>query len=179
MSPSGDPIGGLVHAITLINSSSKLDDISRLFREVSKSLKDVSTSKASLLLKPLQNKAIFPIIDGSGKPGFDTLLDMHDKSWFIADEPTFTQSFVGIVPFLALSIQDLPALDDLFRVLRVQGRKMSKLVTRERLAKGEIRTSVPYTNSLRSKSPFIKAYVPPSSRVLDTVTKISLSIVPT
>ena len=157
VSPSGDPIGGLVHTMTLIDTSSKLDDISRHFREVSKSLKDISTSKAALLLKPLQNKAIFPIINGSGKPGYDTLLDMHDKSWLIADQAPFIESFSGVVPFLAFSIQDLPALEDLFRVLRLEDRKMSKLVTSQTRARGLIRKSLPCTNSLRSKGPFIKA----------------------
>jgi hypothetical protein len=157
VSPSGDPIGGLVHTMTLINASSKLDDISRHFREVSKSLKDISISKAAFLLKPLQNKAIFPIIDDSGKPGYDTLLDVHDKSWFIADQPCFIGSFSGVIPILALPLQDLPALEDLFRVLRLENRKMSKLVTSQTFATGQIRKHLPYTNSLRSKSPFIEA----------------------
>ncbi|KAJ4290882.1 hypothetical protein N0V90_010078 [Kalmusia sp. IMI 367209] len=160
VSPTGDPIGGLVHTMTLINSSSKLDDIARLFREVSKLLKDVSTSKAALLLKPLQSKTIFPVVRSSQSPEYDTLLGMHDKSWFVADQVNLLESFTGVVPLLAFSIQDLPAVEDLFRVLRVEGRKMSKMVTSQTLAQGQTRSDFRHSDTFRSKSPFIKALIP-------------------
>ncbi|KAH8698045.1 hypothetical protein GQ44DRAFT_733432 [Phaeosphaeriaceae sp. PMI808] len=146
--------------MTLISSSSKLTDISRLFREVCKSLKDVGTTTAAILLKPLQNKAVFPIIDGSGSPEYGTLLNMNDKSWYIVDRPTFRDSFQGKLPLLALPSKDLPALDDLFRILRLEGRKVSSLVTSRTEAKGQVKINWDYTGSLRSKSPFIKALIP-------------------
>ena len=157
VSPSGDPVGGLVHTMTLINSSSKLEDISRLFFEVNKLLKDVSTSKAALLLKPLKTKPIIPVINGSGREDYDTLLDIHDRSWYIPDQASFIDSFKGVVPLLAFAIQDLPAVEDVFRVLRIDGRKMSKMVTSQTLAMGETRSDFRHTDSFRAKSPFIKA----------------------
>lgn len=157
LSPSGDPISGLVHTMTLIDSSSKLEDIARLFREASKLLKDVSTSKVALLLKPLHHKAMFPVKDRLKNQEYDTLLSMHDKSWFIADEANVFESFKGVVPLLALSIQDLPAVEELFRVLRVDGRKMSKMVTGQTLAMGQTRSDFRSSDTFRSKIPFIKA----------------------
>ena len=157
VSPSGDPIGGLVHNMTLINTSSKLEDIAHLFREVSNLLKDVSTSKAALLLKPLKSKAIIPVVDGSKRPEFDGLLDILDRSWFVADQPKLIESFTGVVPLLALSIQDLPAVENLFRALRIEGRKMSKMVTSQTVALGQTRSDFRHTDAFRSKSPFIKA----------------------
>lgn len=157
VSPSGDPIGGLVHTMTLINSASKLEDISRLFCEVSKLLKDVSISKAALLLKPLQNKPIIPVINGSGHQDYDTLLDAHDRSWYIPDQASFVESFTGVVPLLAFVNQDLPAIEDMFRVLRIEGRRLSKMVTSQTLAMGETRSDFRHTDSFRAKSPFIKA----------------------
>jgi hypothetical protein len=156
LSPSGDPIAGLVYTMSLISSSSKLSDISRLFCEVSKSLKGVSTTKAAILLKPLQNKAIFPVITISGTREYNTLLDMNDKSWFIVDELTIRDSFQGKLPLLALPIKDLPALEDLFYVLRLEGRKVSRLVTSRTNIKGHVRMNWFYTNSLRAKAPFLK-----------------------
>jgi hypothetical protein len=97
-----NPVLQYVNSTTWISSSSKLVDISLLFRRVSKTLKDVSTSKAGLLLKPLQNKAIFPVIDGSGKSGYDTLMDTSNISWSTVDQPTMRESFQGKIPLLAL-----------------------------------------------------------------------------
>jgi hypothetical protein len=159
MSPSGDPIGGLIHTMTLIDSSSKLDDIARLFREVSKLLKDISTSKAALLLKPLQSKSIFPVITESKPAEFHALMGVQDSEWYIADQANLIESFTGVVPLLAFSIQDLPAVEDLFRVLKLEGRKMSKMVSSQTLALGQTKSDFRYSDTFRSKSPFIKASV--------------------
>lgn len=157
ISPSGDPIGGLIYAMTMINSSSKIDDIARLFREVSKLLKDIGPSKAALLLKPLQSKAIFPITNGSKSQSYDVLLGAYDEDWFIADQADIFASFTAVVPLLALSIQDLPAVQDLLRALRVNGRYISKMTTSQIRVVGDTRSDIRYTEEFRSKSPFIKA----------------------
>ena len=166
MSPSGDPIGGLIHTMTLIDSSSKLEDIARLFREVSKLLKDISTSKAALLLKPLQSKAIFPVITESKPAEFHALMSVQDNEWYITDQANLIESFTGVVPLLAFSIQDLPAVEDLFRVLKLEGRKMSKMVSSQTLALGQTKSDFRYSDTFRSKSPFIKALVDPSIFIL-------------
>ena len=156
-SPSGDPIAPIVATATLITSSSKLGDISRLFRDISTALRDVTTSKAAQLLRPLQKRSVFPITNGPGKRGYDDLLDVHNTSWFIADRPLIRESFHGKLPLLAVPIEDLPALKDLFRVLRLDGRILSKLATSCTHPQGRVTTHWTYTASLRAKSPFIKA----------------------
>ena len=156
-SPSGDPIAPLVATATLITSSSRLEDISRLFRDISTALQDVNTSKAAQLLRPLQNRSVFPIINGLGKRRYDNLLDVHNTSWFIADRPLIRESFHGKLPLLALPIEDLPGLEDLIRVLRLDGRMLSKIVTNRMHSKGRVTMHWAYTASLRAKSPFIKA----------------------
>lgn len=156
-SPIGDPIAPIVATATLITSSTKLEDISRLFRDVSTALEDVNTSKAAQLLRPLQNKSIFPITNVLGKRRYDTLLDVHNKSWFIADRPLIRESFHGKLPLLALPIEDLSALGNLFRVLRLDGRMLSILATSQTHPKGKVTTHWTYTARLRAKSPFIKA----------------------
>ena len=157
LSPRGDPIAPIVAAATLTTSSSKLEDISRLFRDVSKALKNVNTSKAAQLLRPLQNGSIFPITNGDGKHSYDDLLGVHNTSWFIADRPLIRESFHGKIPLLALPIEDLPMLEDLFRVLRLDNRMLSKLTTSRTHPKGRVTTHWAYTASLRAKSPFIKS----------------------
>jgi hypothetical protein len=140
-----------------MTNSTKLEDISRFFCDVSTALKDVNTSTAALLLKPLQNKSIFPITNGIGNPKYDKLLDVQNTSWFIADQPLIRESFLGKLPLLALPIEDLSVLKDLFRVLRLDGRMLSKLTTKRTQSKGRVTTHWAYTTSLRAKAPFIQA----------------------
>ena len=156
-SPSGDPIAPIIATATLITSSSKLEDISRLFRAISTALSDVNTNKAAQLLRPLQSKSVFPVRNGLGKREYNNLVDLHDTSWFIADRPLLQESFHGKVPLLAVPIEDLHALKDLFRVLRLDGRMLSKLATSQTHPQGLVTTHWAYTASLRAKSPFIKA----------------------
>ncbi|KAF1996938.1 hypothetical protein P154DRAFT_607356 [Amniculicola lignicola CBS 123094] len=169
ISPAGDPIAPIVATASLITHSTKLDDISRFFRDISTALRDVNTSRAAQLLRPLQSKHIFPVTNGPGKSTHDNLLELHNTSWFIADKPLIRESFHGKVPLLALPIEDLPALQDLFRVLRLDRRMLSKLATNRTQAKGRHSTHWAYTASLRAKAPFIKALVPHSDHNMMTI----------
>lgn len=156
-SPSGAAIGELIHSMTMISSSSRLQDIARLFGEVSKLLKDVNSSKLALLLKPLQSKAMIPVIDGTKRSGYDKLLSVEDPTWFIADHANLVASFTGVVPLLAFPTQDLSAMEYLFQALRVDGRKISKKSTSQTRVVGHTRPDSRYTDSFRLKVPFIKA----------------------
>ena len=157
ISPRGDTIAPIVATATLITSSTKLEDISRLFRDISIALKDVNTSTAAQLLRPLQEKSIFPITNGLAKRGYDKLVDVHNTSWYIADRPLIRENFLGRLPLLALPIEDLSALEDLFRVLRLEDRILSKLATSRTQKRRRSATHWAYTSSLHKKSPFIKA----------------------
>ncbi|KAG9198551.1 hypothetical protein G6514_009853 [Epicoccum nigrum] len=167
--PSGDPIGGLVHAITMITSSSKLENITRLFRELNKSLQDINSSKIALLLKPLHDKPIFPVVDEAKDAGYDRLLSLHNKSWFIADSADLMESFTGIVPLLAFPAQDLPMVENVLQALRVDGRVISKRSTNHTRVIGQTKSGFHLANSFSRKIPFLKALVPrnhPSESVL-------------
>jgi hypothetical protein len=162
LSPSGDPIAPLVFTASLISSSSKLEEIARLFRDISTALRDVSTSRAAQLLRPLQKKPIFPVIDDCQRGTYSRLLDARNTSWFIADRFPIRESFLGKLPLLALSVQDLLPLRDLFRALGLYDRLLSTRVTSTTDPMGRISTHWRHTDNLRSKRPFIKAYVFPA-----------------
>ena len=156
-SPLGDPIARIVATANFIVSSSKLEDICRFFLNMSAALQNVNASNVAQLLKPLQSRSIFPITNDRRKGNFDNLTDVHSTSWFIADLPQIQQSFYGKIPLLALPIEDLSAMKDLIRALRLDGRMLSKRATSRTYSKGQITTHYDYTDSLRTKSPFIKA----------------------
>ena len=158
-SPSGDPIASIVASATLITTSSRLEDISRLFSAINKALKDVNASQAAELLRPLHRLSIFPVTDGLGDCAYDRLASMYDDSWFIADRPLLRKSFHGKVPLLALSVEDLATSKDMLHVLRLDDRLMSKSATIQAHPVGRVTTHWALSASLRAKSPFIKAYV--------------------
>lgn len=156
-SPSGDPIAALVATTAFITSSSKLEDISSLFRNISKALKDVTSSQAAQLLRPLQKSTIFPIILDSEDREYDRLSSMDDVSWFIADHPLIRKSFRRKLPLLALSNGDIAASKDLLRVLRLDDRLLSKLAKSHTHPVGRLKTHWAWTSSLRAKRPFLRA----------------------
>lgn len=158
-SPVGDPIASIVATATLITTSSRLEDISRFFSSISKALKDVNTSQAAVLLRPLHKLSIFPITNGPGNCAYDRLVSMHDGSWLIADRPLLWESFHGKVPLLALSVEDLATSTDMLHVLRLDDRLISKLTTNQAHPVGRVTTHWALSASLQAKGPFIKAYV--------------------
>ncbi|KAI3318140.1 hypothetical protein HD806DRAFT_549483 [Xylariaceae sp. AK1471] len=169
-SPAGDPIAAKVAAASFINSSTKLEVISRFFYDLTATIEDVNTTKASQLLRPLHNKPIFPITDGLGKSKydqFDQLLDLKNSSWFIADQPDLRDSFLNKLPLLALRVEDVASMRCLLCVLRLEGRILSQLTTSRTCPKGRVTTHWAYTACLRGKAPFIK--VPTIERQIDGI----------
>jgi hypothetical protein len=156
-SPSGDPIASLVATAALISSTSRLEDISRLFRNISNALKDVNASQVAQLLRPLQNGMVFSVIKDVGAGSFDCLSSIHDTAWYIADRPHLLESFQNKLPILALSAGDVTGLEDLLRVLRLDGRLLSKLATSQSRPVGRVKTHWAWTSSLRAKRLFFKA----------------------
>lgn len=140
-----------------ITSSSKLDDIIRFFRDISKALKDINASQAAELLRPLRNLSAFPISDGPGQSTFDRLLGLNDRSWFVADRPLLRRSFHGKIPLLAFPDEILALLDDVLRVLRLDDRFLSKLTKSQTRPGGRPTIHWGWTKSLREKAPFIQA----------------------
>ncbi|KAH7202459.1 hypothetical protein DER44DRAFT_669606 [Fusarium oxysporum] len=179
-SPSRDPVASVIATVNSITSASKLDDISRFFRNVNTVLKDVNPSQITQLLTPLQSATICPIVDSFREQGFDRLLGIGDTSWFIADNPVIRTSFLGKLPLLALSIEEVHELDDLFRVLWLGKRMLSKIVSIQAHPKGLVTTDWNYTISMHQKTPFIKALVPHSHhdrrKILGQLDNIRVSI---
>jgi hypothetical protein len=155
--PRGDAIAALVARATLITSSTKLEDISRLFKDVSTALKDINISKIALLLKPLQHKRIFPITNGVDDETYEDLQDVHNNTWYIADQSDLRESFYGKLPLLAFTTEDIAAMEDMFRVLRLDSRRLSKRTQCRTIPKGRVTVHWPYTESLRDKCGFLTA----------------------
>ena len=160
--PGGDPVAAKVAAASRITSSSKLEDISRCLCDLSAALTNISATKASQLLKTLQNKqtAIFPITYGARETKygqFDKLVGSKTKDWYIADLPDLRNSFIGVLPLLALSVEDISSIQELLAVLRLDDRILSKLTVKHAHPRGRVATHQPYMSLLNERMPFIKA----------------------
>ncbi|KAH8819774.1 heterokaryon incompatibility protein-domain-containing protein [Xylogone sp. PMI_703] len=180
-SPTGNPSAQAIETATLFTNSSKLEDISRFFHDASNSLGSVGPTQAAELLKPLQNETIFPITNGPGEREYDSLLDLHNINWFIADNPSVRESFHGKLPLLALPIKEISMLQDLFHVLKLYNRILSKLATSQSYPKGRMTTHWAYTSAFRQKRPFIKALIPSThhdrKNIKDQIDNIQVSVV--
>ena len=162
-SAGGDPVTVAVRAASSISISTGLETITRLFCDLSVALKDVNVTTAAQLLRPLQDKAIFPVLHPSrGRSGdkYDSLAVLNDSSWFIADQPRIRESFLSKLPLLALLVRDVSRLQDLLRVLRLEDRMLSKLALSRTQSKGQVERNWGYTATLLKRVPFIQAYVP-------------------
>lgn len=158
--PSGDPITSNLKLISYISTSTTLEAISRRFHDLSKALKDIAATKASQLLRPLHDKPIFPVTDGlteSRHDGFDRLLGLQDTDWYIATEADSRESFLGKVPLLALPVEDMRAVQNLFTILRLEDRDLSKRSRCQTQPKGQVALHLPSSALFAERAPFIKA----------------------
>jgi len=160
LSPGGDPISSKVAVVSHIRPSATPKAISRLFLDLSKALKDINATKAAQLLRPLHDRPIFPVTDGLGKckhDGFDRLLSLQDTSWYIADQSELRESFVGKIPLLALPVEDIRAVHNLFTALRLEDRNLSKRSRCQTQPRGRVALHWPSTTFFAGRAPFIKA----------------------
>lgn len=149
-------IGPLITKVTSINSTTKLSDISNIFKQVSETIPYVSHNKAAKSLKCFRSRKLFPITNKK-KHLHDSLCMIDDVSWFIADRAHLWESFGGKLPLLAFSIKDLAAMENLINSLNFDCRRLSQIVQIISGPKGLISDQTLYTKSLRAKSGFIKA----------------------
>ncbi|KAI3316471.1 hypothetical protein HD806DRAFT_517477 [Xylariaceae sp. AK1471] len=152
-------IASLVTKAAVINSSSKLQDISQLFKEINKELQAISHARVSQAIKPLQRKSIFPVTKIKTESLNSWSLSPHDTSWFIADRSHLRESFAGKVPLLAFGVKDLDDMEDLLIALHLDSRRLSKLCERKTNPTGSIRLSVQDTWFFQTRIPFIKVLI--------------------
>jgi hypothetical protein len=144
---------GIVLDAQNISDSSDLEEISQIFTKMSDALRGLSKTKASALLKMIQDKRIYPIRRKEEQAGYDDLSDIGDSaSWFIADTDHLLDRFSGKVPLLAFTVTQVQDMEDLFNVLKLAQRKLSNLVKTETAAKGRITLHREYSKDLQRKA---------------------------
>lgn len=159
LNPTEDMLQSLVEAATKVCQSMEVNQISRLYQNISKALRGVSDSKANAVIKPLRDKKIFPIITKRSQTSYDCLRSIKDGDWYIADRSHLRESFHGKVSLLAFPAEEINLMEELFKALRIESLKLFMLVDSKTRPRGYITPQEAYARRIRSKSRFIKAYV--------------------
>jgi hypothetical protein len=149
-------VGSLVAKATLIDHSSKLEDIIQLFCEINKVLRVLSPRRAEHWVKVLQRRHIFPVTKKNSHLPYDDFRSPRDADWFIADRPHLRESFVGKVTLLALDVKDVDSIDDFLDILRLNSRRLSKVVQSRTEPKGKLKFCNSHTDFVRDRAEFIK-----------------------
>ncbi|KAK0721152.1 hypothetical protein B0H67DRAFT_536144 [Lasiosphaeris hirsuta] len=161
--------GDAIQSLLLIDDTTSLSRITELFVKAGSSLGAMNSKKAASAAKALQNKPIFPIREmreeGGNGPGFQSLKALGDASdWYIADRDHLAASFVGVVPLLAFSVDNLKDMKPLLDALQLERRKLSKMVKSDTVPSGKVSLHVERTEHLRARSQFFIALVPRSHK---------------
>ena len=155
----GNEIESLVKIAETIKASWLLPDISRLLIKISMELRDATSSRSRLWIRPLRNKAIFPARTTSQLKGpgiYDALVSPEDSTWFIADQAGFDDAFRGIVPLLAFSLVEITKLGSLFQSLGLDSRRLSLATEENTFPVKPLTYSRRDTNFFRSRVLYIK-----------------------
>lgn len=153
-------IGVLVQTATLLNNAHNLNQFLQHFTKISQALKGRfhSIQKASEALQPLTARALFPVVTTEKDTGFDALSNVNkDSTWFIADRYDLRKSFLGKVPMLAFAVDDIEDIRNLLKALRLDSRRLSRLVKSHSEIRGRALYHAEYTAFLRHRASFISA----------------------
>ncbi|KAH7401306.1 hypothetical protein BKA66DRAFT_564959 [Pyrenochaeta sp. MPI-SDFR-AT-0127] len=172
LSTSMNDMDALVSQAASINTSLSLLEISTLLTRLSATLSNTTPTKARVAVKPLRNRSIFPVCSYSQQNSYDGLVSIKDHNWFIADHPTFKQSFQGVVPLLAFTAFEVTSMESLLTSLGLDSRKLSKLCTKTVFPSGETQYSARDTRFFQKiLSLFINDLIPQSRVDRNTICK--------
>ncbi|KAH8669611.1 hypothetical protein BGZ60DRAFT_564070 [Tricladium varicosporioides] len=157
-------IAELVKKAMHIKSSDKLETITRIFTEISTTLEGFSQQKAFAALKPLRSVLIFPIKKTEKRSDFSELVSVDcDLNWFIADRDYLEERFCGKVLLIAFTTTELQNMRNLLQALKLNSRRLSKLVKIKTAARGRIELHAGLTNLFRAKSRYLSRLIPTSN----------------
>ncbi|KAM0411027.1 hypothetical protein ACHAPD_010851 [Fusarium lateritium] len=156
MITAGLNINGLVEKATKMEPSTPRTDMMETFANINDILKAMSAKKAANVVKPLLDSAVFPVLT-QALGGKRKLMKPSNTTWFIADRKHLRDSFLGKLPLLDFSIEEVDDMLDLIKALNLHKRKLSPLVDCRCHPKGQLEYSIPASWYFRTRAPFIKA----------------------
>ncbi|OCK90529.1 uncharacterized protein K441DRAFT_578728 [Cenococcum geophilum 1.58] len=174
-------LASIIKKARLINKSTPLSEIIRVFRDLSNAFKQAHPKEVADTLKWLATKPIFPISTGKKQGLFDYLAPFGDDiDWLIADRDHLKDSFQGKAPLLAFTVEELSSMENLLEHLKADSRMLSRLVKSNTTPQGLISVHKSYTMFLWERREFIKALIPKAhperDRVIQQIENIRASV---
>lgn len=146
----------LILEIVMFRQSDDLSYMRDVFVELEKFLENDKTY--TMNLQSLNGKSVWPVIQMKHAAGdFDDLRSSKTE-WFIADTQPLRDSFVGIVPLLAFSTDDISRMERLFHGLELDSKRLSRAVKSVPRTEGRVAAHIAHTEMFRSKYDFIVRY---------------------
>ena len=149
----------LVMEAKLLESVDDMSHITAVLQEANDYLEKNEKSQTMTELIPVKCFPIkaLPALPGDGKGREYDRLDSSNSPdpWFIADRPHLYESFRGLAPLMAVSVEDAEGLSELVGVLNLGRLKLSKRVKSIPTTQGIVTADPGLTTSLRSKADFI------------------------
>jgi hypothetical protein len=147
-------VGDLVREAENVRPGDDLPHLREIFLKVEEYLESDGSSNSFMALRQLK---LFPICTGDEDPGTYGVLEWSDSAfeWFIADRVHLLESFKGLVPLLALSVEDIEKLPLSLRTLGVEKRRLTKSATSVPSTRGPTVPDPFHTQSFRAKAEFI------------------------
>lgn len=161
----GLELDDLIKHSSSITTSHSLTVIHRILANISRAVTAMTEHAASMALKPLRCKPIFPISWDTSQAQFE-LTSAEDERWFIADRSHLLDSFAGKVPLLAVQPPDLDVLGGLLAALDLKPRQLSSCVTTTTYPKGVTKLRTSDTLLLNERAPFFASLVIAPPKVL-------------
>ncbi|KAK5113329.1 hypothetical protein LTR85_010946 [Meristemomyces frigidus] len=157
LDPGNLALGSLVSKARMIDMSSSLPDVAETFIALSKSLSATDEGAAFSQMQFLNTKAIYPVVGNKNSSPFHDLCFIGDTGWAIADRSHLRESFLGVLPLLAFTAEEVEAMSDLLKASGLDGRRLSTLVEGSTRPKGALNFSKACTDDFKYRFPFVKA----------------------
>jgi hypothetical protein len=127
--------------------------MTEVFKALNTFVREAKSDSKTDIVQALSEAYIFPINAGQSDSAFDYMSSARDLNmWFIADRQHLHESFVGLVPILALPVDVIEKLPRLISHLGLSNRLLTHAAGSELKAEGVTQVHTEFTASFRSKA---------------------------
>jgi hypothetical protein len=130
-----------------------LEYIGKVFFHMEQFLQDGATPDD---LSALRDSKIFPIALTRQIGEYDELEGQaSSRDWFIADRQHLATSFMGVVPLLAFTVDEIRQMEKVLRAFGLERKLLSQVVKSVARTGGPVELNQKYTTTIRKKADFV------------------------
>ena len=142
----------LIFEAILFKKTEELDYMRDIYLELEKFLEKDKTY--TVRLQSLNGNDIWPVTNNMEPGKFDQMLSA-EAEWFIADTVPLHDSFLGIVPLLAFSTDEIARMERLVAGLEMDKKRLTRATKSIPKTGGQVALHPEHTSAFQSKFEFI------------------------